>query len=669
MKKIYLLAFVTCVAFSTAKAQFAFPVEITTVSWGTTSVQMPPSPLRTQILFIGGHDTVAHTAINHPGGNFAPGFAKGKQWHDYIGFTQDTAAGTQDLGWLSINHETVFKDDRLGDGGGMTVFKVRRVSVPGPGADSIIVVPQNLSTQGFPNVSTRFFNVDFKNTVGETGMNCGGITSYNDGRIWTAEEWFRTSNNSIRTAQNANFSAAGPLPMLDTGVAASGNGVRDTANFTITGTPWANFNGQTIAKWRNFNWMVEINPRTGKAIRKQYNWGRSGWEGGIVANDNKTVYLGDDATPGLFVKFVATTAGDFTQGDLYFHKYNPNDPNGSNPDSHWRKITNTNLDTMLNFNDYAKQLGATAFDRVEWVTLDRSTGIIYFTETGNDNVNLTSFPNVTINPHMIQAYKTRYQERFGVAFPGNDAQVITNIKGTVDSLRFKDYYGRVLKYNPATGLVTTHIEGGPYRATSPAVASYPSKHLTNPDGLGYMTINGRHFLIINEDLNGRSFGRTPAEFQSSGNDFCEMFLLDLSIQNPTVNDLVRIGMTPFGAEITGAKASFDGKTIFFNSQHPSKNNPFPYNNSMTLAISGWDEAIALGLLDNKVEKGDVFNIWPNPVARELYLNKIQDVAIYDASGKRLEVFRNVERIDMSGYTTGIYYIRNAEGQTQKLVVE
>lgn len=304
MKKLYVLISGLFLAAGVVNAQVtSFPGQLNTVNWGTTTVQMPASPLRTQILFVGGIDSVAHKAItNGSVGTFPAGFSPAKQWHDYIGFTQDTALGTQDIGWVSINHETVFKDDKLGDGGGMTVFKVRRVTVPG-GVDSIVVVPQNLSSNGFPNVSTKFFSVDFKGTVGETGMNCGGITNYADGRIWTAEEWFRTSNASVNTAQNAAFSAGGSFPMLNSGQSSANQGVRDTTNFVINvpGNPFG-FNGQSIPRWQNFNWMVEIDPRTGAAIRKQYNWGRSGWEGGIVAADNRTVYLGDDATPGLFVK-------------------------------------------------------------------------------------------------------------------------------------------------------------------------------------------------------------------------------------------------------------------------------------------------------------------------------------------------------------------------------
>lgn len=82
----------------------------------------------------------------------------------------------------------ILADDKIGDGGGMTVFKVKR----DPSSDTLIIVEQSLED----GREGMFFNVDFVNTVGETGMNCGGINSL-DGRIWTAEAWFRTSTNSI----------------------------------------------------------------------------------------------------------------------------------------------------------------------------------------------------------------------------------------------------------------------------------------------------------------------------------------------------------------------------------------------------------------------------------------------------------------------------------------
>ena len=83
-------------------------------------VLMPPSPLSLQVMFVGGHDLVQTTRTY---GN-EPGIAYAKEWHDFIGFTPDDSG--ESLGWVSVNHEQIYRDDRLGDGGGMTVFRVKR---------------------------------------------------------------------------------------------------------------------------------------------------------------------------------------------------------------------------------------------------------------------------------------------------------------------------------------------------------------------------------------------------------------------------------------------------------------------------------------------------------------------------------------------------------------
>ncbi|MCP4521930.1 MAG: hypothetical protein GY827_09625 [Cytophagales bacterium] len=75
----------------------------------------------------------------------------------------------------------------IGDGGGMTAFKVEEDE-----NGELTVVGQTLND----GRTGKYFNIDFANTVGETGMNCGGIVGPT-GRIWTAEEWFKTSNGSL----------------------------------------------------------------------------------------------------------------------------------------------------------------------------------------------------------------------------------------------------------------------------------------------------------------------------------------------------------------------------------------------------------------------------------------------------------------------------------------
>lgn len=606
-----------------ADAQIKFPVNIIP-DWQSKTVWMPKSPLQQQIIFVGGTDTVQTTATY---GN-AAGTALAKQWHDFIGFTPETdpaklAAG--ELGWVIVNHEMIQNNDRIGDGGGMTSFKIKRNT-----DGNLEVVVQTLAD----GRTGKFFNVDFANTTGETGMNCGGIVAPS-GRIWTAEEWYQSSN------------------------AGMSSGLRDTSDFTIgTTTPagFPGFNGRTLKRYENFNWMVEVDPKTGKAIRKQYNWGRAGWEGGAIMDDNKTVYLFEDGTPGLLAKFVATTAGDFTQGQLYVYKH---DAPGK-----WITIEN-NLDTLIHLRDVAFRRGATMFTRLEWGAVNKTNGKIYITETGNDNPGSAfKFHAGVVAPHLVKAYKDRYQVVNGMPFPGNDLAAADSVREG----KFRDYYGRVLELDPATGNVISYLEGGPYSgsSTSKSLGVYPAKHLSNPDGLNFAYIHGKTYMLVQEDLNGRTWNRMPLEYQGGSQTICEAYLLDMSIANPTFNDLVRVTACSPGAEITGG-IFIDSKTMLINAQHPDAGNTFPYNNSLTYAINGWDNIPAF--IDEAVNSTGSFVAYPNPVAGELNLNKVTDVAVYDMTGKRVKVLRDVQIIPMHDLTPGTYFVINAEGQSVKIIVQ
>jgi secreted PhoX family phosphatase len=624
MKKLYTSAFAV-LGFATAANCQSFPIEIDVTSWDTNdwkpeTVVVPQSPIKSQVLFIGGTDMVQ--TVDQTG---APnGATLAKQWHDFIGFTTDE--NSSDLGWVSVNHEMIQANDDIGDGGGMTVFKIRRNATN----DSIEIVDQTLAD----NRSGKFFNVDFVNTVGETGMNCGGIQSTVDGRIWTAEEWFRSSNASLAT----DFTTGGA-------------GVRDTADWTISTDIDGDFDGSVVSKYENFNYMVEIDPREAVAVRKQYNWGRQGFEGGVVMPDNKTVYLGVDATPAAWVKFVADNAGDFTSGSLYYYKHD----NAAK----WIEIDNSQLSNMLNLNDITFPGGATMYNRIEWVAYSQATGKIYFTETGRDNPG------------------SRWRgekEDGGVHAPHHIARATA--QGTApDSSDYVDYYGRVMEFDPATDQMRVFLSGGPEFHNTPDVTidNYPSKHLSNPDGLSFFRsdIGGTpvEFMIVNEDLNGSSHGRVP---MGTDNRTCELFLLDMNIENPTVDNLIRIAAVPAGAEVTGA-VGIDDNTILFNSQHPSSDNPFPYNNSLTVALTGWKQALAEGSLFptsvEEVANSDAFRVYPNPASREIQFNTTTDVAIYDATGARVKVARNVKYLQIEDLSSGVYFLQNAEGETTKLIIE
>ncbi|MDX1941978.1 MAG: DUF839 domain-containing protein, partial [Saprospiraceae bacterium] len=503
MKKMLLSLLLSAFTILLANAQgtiFSEEIEIP-VGYQPQQIVLPPSPLTTQVIFVGGVDLVQTTKTY--GNEASQQFAK--EWHDFIGFTPDATGAS--LGWVSVNHEMVYRDDRVGDGGGMTVFRVKR-DVNG----NLEIVEQTLED----GRKGKFFNVDFVNTVGETGMNCGGIVGP-DGRIWTAEEWFQGSNRSVNTASMSGPTDSGSYPKGPGGASSANRanqGVRDTADFVIK-SDIPGFDGITIKKFENFNWMVEIDPRQAKAIRKQYNWGKQGFEAGSITNDNKTVYLGVDATPAFWGKFEADVAGDFTKGKLFVYK-------ASNPQGQrWVQIDNGSIDKMLNFDAQALAVGATMYNRIEWTAIDRKTGKIYWTETGADGLG-PLWSDDAANGGTYDPYHIARATAKGLTGPGD--------------ANYKDYYGRVWVYDPATNYNSVLIEGGPDwdQSTSPTEANYPKKHLSNPDGLQVIEIDGKSFAVIEEDLNGISFGRMPA---GASRPVCEAWLLDLSIDNPTVDDL------------------------------------------------------------------------------------------------------------------------------------
>ena len=192
------------------------------------------------------------------------------------------------------------------------------------------------------------------------------------------------------------------------------------------------------------------------------------------------------------------------------------------------RIDNGNLTTMLNFQDTAIAHGATMFNRLEWVARG-ADGNIYLTETGRDN------PASRWNDELAD----------GGVFAQHHIDRAANQGATgPDDANYEDYYGRIIMLNTATDEIEVFMEGGPSFSADVPSASYPEVQLSNPDGLGFGTFNGQEYMLICEDLNGTSNGRMP---QGVSNRTCELFMLDMSIDNPGYDDLIRIAEVPIGA--------------------------------------------------------------------------------------------------------------------------
>lgn len=562
-----------------ASAQFN---HFTTPVWDTTiavpTVIVPAAPVQHVVLLRGAVDTATNTLGQK---------SLAKDWNDFTGYIPIN--GRSDSGYVIVNNEQNVRDSVHGNGGGMTVFTAQFKN-------------NTWSVANHP--SGKYRSVNF-GPVGGTVANCGGAqTPW--GTVLTAEEWNQASNAAIYN---------------------SGNGFTDTSDITVT-----QFNGspinKTLKRYQNLNWMVEVNPATAQVVRKHYNMGRFEHEGGIVMPDNKTIYLTDDFTPGVFFKFVSDSTTSFTKGQLYAYKQSVDGTSGE-----WITLP-MDIDSMMQVRNVAIRRGATLFTRLEWAeTVD---GKVYIAETGNDNTS---------------AHKTT------AANNGQSYNIVAKHlrdRRNADS-SITDYYGRVLRFDPATNKMDVLIEGG----------AGGGQHLSNPDGLAVVQLDGKKYLVIQEDLNGRTQGRSHPNRTN-----CEMYWLDLSITNPTVADLKRMVVGTNDAEITGARFTPDGKTMFVNIQHPSASATAPYNTSYTMAVWGYTGQTVnlIGKPQFEGKSGRV-EVQVNPLSRFAYFSAAVDVELYDVTGKRLERHKNVRQLDVAHLNAGQYFVRLNGNEMHKLVMQ
>lgn len=383
--------------------------------------------------------------------------------------------------------------------------------------------------------------------------------------------------------------------------------------------------------------MVEVDVANAVAVRKNYNMGRYDHEGGWIAADEKTVYLSDDNSSGsCLFKFVADAAQDFSKGQLYAYKQSTDGNSGS-----WITLP-MQLDSMLNVRNIALAQGATIFMRLEWV--DGKDDMVYITETGRGKTFDVS-DRIAKGGVLVKHLRDLDTD--------NDGQV-------------EDLYGRVLRLDVTTNKIEVMLEGG---GNVDGDTIPTGNHLSSPDGLALSTVMGKTYLVINEDLNPGSPTASPAQFSGKLN---EIYFLDISgdASGTTyqVSDLLRFMAGPDGCETTGGRFTPDGLTYFVNIQHPSSASNAPFNHSVTMAVTGFEDYISStpDFETNSLE----LSVWPNPVSRELRINKVTDLRLIElGSGRVVKVQRNANYLDVSNIAPGTYILQTIEGEAQKVIVQ
>lgn len=519
-----------------------------------------------------------HTVITRSG-ELAP--AKGK--HDFAGIFP---IGTDRYSVFVSHEETNTPDSIIGDGGGMTAFKMSKA------AGHWIVERDR---------GQRFFALDFE-PVGNTNRNCGGaLTPY--GTLLSAEEDYPRSNDEIWD---------------------DGEGFSDTSDFVIpSGSgPYA---GDTLERFENFGWMVEINPANGKVLRKLYSMGRFSHESAICSPNGKDVVLIEDEFPSLLWKFEADVPFDYSDGTLYAYKQDASGNGGE-----WMEMGRS-MDTMLNCHKYAVSMGATLFLNLEWVTrVPQVGGFLFIAESGKDfaPVKFALNQGGHLAKHLLQF------DTLG-GFPADST--------------IHDYYGRILKLNLATLHIESYLEGG-------TLPSDTTLNFANPDALTSVLIDSKPYLVIQEDISSGKYNRMPAG-PDMNNNVCELYMVRVNTPTASLEDLQRVFIGPNGAELSGATFTEDGNTMVLNIMHPSQFNNFPYNRDITVALSGFLDLLAPAPKESAAKPE--FMLFPNPASTQIqFSTTLPYCTVTNSAGEILMQESNVKSLDISHLPAGLYQVES-----------
>lgn len=74
------------------------------------------------------------------------------------------------------------------------------------------------------------------------------------------------------------------------------------------------------------------------------------------------------------------------------------------------------------------------------------------------------------------------------------------------------------------------------------------------------------------------------------------------------------------------------------------------------------------LVSVTVAAGDAFRVWPNPTSGPVNISGTKNgYLLLDAQGQRVVAPRTSSGLDLSGFASGLYYLRGADGTTQRIV--
>lgn len=611
-------------------------------AWTGKTIVIPPSPLHYDILL-----KENDIAYNLEKGSNAPlkgGFGT-VYYHNTGGSPSGTIGSIMSYsyateGWLYLTLQDN-KNSATGDGGGLVRAKVGRNS-----SGSWAIIPQSENGTAY---NARSFDLD---ALGKGKDNNGimlGKKSGLSGNFFMYDGW-AASNNDIAS------------------------GITDLSNYTLpAGSPQP---GLSIPRYQNTGWLTEISRSSGKPIYKLYHAGRGDFGGLWVSSDmgtgdrsvNITAVYATQTQPAVLLKYEGNPYQ--SKHEIYAFQQDAGAYTGK-----WILLNDMDVDgslfpftftELLDVQKIALQKGATMFNKLGGIAGNIQE--FYIAETGGDSYG-TAFtdPNTKYNGQL--AYHLEQRGSGGT---------------------FADPYGRILKFSTASNnlIVEPYLEGGitadmRYTFSNPkqltiAGFTYNSLSQTGPS-------QGTGYLVISEAAPDNQYSRNPPAAVTAEELMQEIYFLDIKKANPDLSDLRPFSIAPRGAEVqTSFASNTEWSPLFVSLRYPNTANDQPYAQSLVIAVSNFEEYFANPQGCNWVAPPpgtgtavsgpdaivqDDFKVWPNPATRTLYFGKEENVQLYDVNGRRVKERRQVKELNILDLVPGVYFIRNGEGHSRKIIIQ
>ena len=361
-----------------------------------------------------------------------------------------------------------------------------------------------------------------------------------------------------------------------------------------------------------FGWVVEIDPFNPTATpAKRTALGRinheGAWPAPAVAGQPIVIYMGDDARNEYIYKFVSKALWDakdvngglaagakyLDEGTLYVAKFNADGTgqwlelsfgkNGIDAGNATYAFADQ-ADVVTNCRIAADIRGATKMDRPEWGGVNPLNGEAYMTLTNNSN---------RVDPN---ATPTGSQLKPDAANPRAYSDTYTNADGSTKTNK-GNVNGHIIRWREAGGSVAaTSFAWDIYLfgAQADAAANVNLSNLTavndfsSPDGLYF---DPRGLLWIQTDdgaytdvTNCMMLAAVPGKVGDGGAATAVGGTATIKGANATGDTVRRFLVGPKECEITGIAVTPDGKTLFFNVQHPGE------EGKLTALTSNWPDS-------------------------------------------------------------------------------